>query len=68
MRVEVVPDGATVVARDQDDHPILLTHANGKGQVVYALPAVEASMAQVADDRRARARWNKWYQGVLGLL
>ena len=68
MRVEVVPDAAEVVARDQDGHPVVLKHRYGEGQVVYALPVVEASMAEVADDRRARTRWQKWYEGVLELL
>jgi hypothetical protein len=67
MRVEIVPDAAAVAARDQDGHPVLLAHRYGEGQVVYALPVIEASMAEVSADRRARARWEQWYEGVLEL-
>ena len=61
----MVPDAAEVVARDQDGHPVVLSHRYGEGQVVYALPVVEASMAEVSDDRQARARWQRWYEGML---
>ena len=65
---EVVPGAATVVSRDQDANPVLLTNGYGAGRVVCALPIVEASMAEVADNRQTRARWQKWYEGMLGLL
>jgi hypothetical protein len=65
MRVELVPDEATVVARDQDGLPVVLTHQVERGQVSYALPVVEAAAADVADDRQARSRWKRWYAGML---
>jgi hypothetical protein len=68
MRFEIVPDAAAVLAHDQDAHPVLLSHEYGAGRVVYALPVVESSMAEMADDRQARARWQRWYAGVLGLF
>jgi hypothetical protein len=68
MRVELVPDQASVLARDQDGLPMLLSHAAGRGQVVYALPIVEASAAEVAGDRQARGRWQRWYKEMLALL
>ena len=64
MRVELDPDGARVLARDQDGLPVVLTHAVGKGRVTYALPVVEASAAE-AVDRPARDRWQRWYASVL---
>jgi hypothetical protein len=68
MRVEVVPDAAAVVARDQDDHPVLLENDVGQGKVICALPNVEASMAEVASDRQARPYWQRWYEGMLARL
>jgi hypothetical protein len=65
MRVELVVDGAAVLGRDQDSLPMLLRHTAGEGQVVYALPVVEASAAEAAGDRQARNRWLRWYRGVL---
>jgi hypothetical protein len=47
---------------------MLLSHAAGRGQVVYALPIVEASAAEVAGDRQARGRWQRWYKEMLALL
>jgi hypothetical protein len=68
MRVELVPDEATVLAQDQDGLPVLLSHEAGQGRVVYALPVVEAASAEVAGDRQARTRWLRWYAGMLALL
>ena len=63
MRVELVPDGAAVLAQDQEGLPVLLSHEAGQGRVVYALPVVEA-----AADRQARNRWLRWYAGMVALL
>jgi hypothetical protein len=68
MRVELVPDGASVLGRDQDGLPTVLRHAVGRGQVVYALPVVKASAAKVADDRQARSPWLRWYSEMLARL
>jgi hypothetical protein len=66
MRVQVVPAGATVLARDQDGLPVALVNEVGQGSVTYALPVVEASIARVADDRAARERWVRWYAAMVG--
>ena len=69
MRVsELVQLPLSAVARDQENLPVLLAHRYGAGQVIYALPVVEASMAEVSADRQARARWQRWYEGVLELI
>jgi hypothetical protein len=65
MRVEVVPDTAAVLARDQDGLPVVLSSEAGQGQVVYALPIAEASVAQISTDRVARDRWQQWYASIL---
>ena len=65
MRVEIVPDGAIVLASDQDGMPAVLSNMVDQGRVVYALPIVEAAAAEVAQDREARDRWQRWYAGVL---
>jgi hypothetical protein len=65
MRVEIEPDGTTVLASDQDGLPVVLSNAVDQGRVVYALPIVEAAAAEVAQDREARDRWQRWYAGVL---
>lgn len=65
MRVEIVPDDATVLARDQDGLPVLLTHQAGEGRVTFALPIVEASVADVASERHQRNRWQMWYSALL---
>ena len=68
MRVEVVPETASVLARDQDGLPVILDNEAGQGRVVYVLPIVEASIAEVSADREARDRWQAWYAGILGEL
>ena len=65
MRVELVPDDATVLACDQDGLPVVLTRQVDRGQVTYALPIVDASAAEVADNRQARSRWQHWYAAML---
>lgn len=65
MRVEVVPDGAAVLASDEDGLPVALVNRVGSGMVKYALPIVEESIAALAADRLARDRWIKWYEGML---
>ena len=65
MRVELVPDGATTLAADQDGLPTVLAHRAGQGKVIYALPVVESSIADDASDREARSRWQRWYAGML---
>jgi hypothetical protein len=68
MRVELVPDETTVLARDQDGLPGVLTHLVERGQVTYALPLVDASAAEVAEDWQARSRWKRWYAEMLKTL
>jgi hypothetical protein len=68
MRVQVVPESATVLARDQDQLPVLLTNQAGQGTVVYALPVVEESIACVSGDRAERDRWQQWYGGILSSI
>jgi hypothetical protein len=68
MRVELVAEKAVVLTRDQDGLPMLLSHSAGQGRIVYALPIVEASAAEVSDDRQARDRWMHWYAGILDAL
>lgn len=65
MRVEIVPAGAEVLAYDEDGLPVVLAHRAKKGRVVYALPQVEAPIAEAATDRAARDRWIRWYEGML---
>jgi hypothetical protein len=64
MRVEVVPDAAEVLVGDQDGLPVMLRNTVGQGQVLCALPIVEAA-ADHAGDREARDRWQRWYAGAL---
>lgn len=65
IRAEVVPETATVIARDAYQLPVLLTNRVGQGVVNYALPVVEEAIASVAGDRRLRDRWKAWYGRML---
>jgi hypothetical protein len=65
MRVELVPQEATVLAVDQDSLPLLLANKVGRGSVTYALPIVEEGIAGVSDTLDERSRWQRWYAGVL---
>ena len=67
VRAEVVPGGAKVVTRDEAGLPVLLTNKLGQGVVIYALPLVEETIAQVAGDRDQRDRWRTWYDHVIGM-
>jgi hypothetical protein len=68
IRVEVSPVTAQVLARDAQGFPVLLANRVGKGQVIYALLAVDETIARAAEDRPARDRWLAWYQGMLGTV
>ena len=61
IRAELALESATVLARDDMDLPILLRNQVGDGCVIYSLPLVEESIADVADVRGLRDRWQKWY-------
>lgn len=65
MRMELVPDTATVLANDERGLPVVLSNTVGQGRVRYALPLVEDAMAAVSADREARDRWTAWYAGML---
>jgi hypothetical protein len=67
MRVQVVPDTATVVAADQRGLPVVLSNRLGQGRVVSVLGLVEESIAAIATDREARDAWAAWYAGLLSL-
>lgn len=64
-RIELEPDGAEVLARDDTGLPAVLRHPVGRGRVTYATAVVEESAAAVAGDRRLRDRWQRWYAAVL---
>ena len=68
VRIELAPQGAEVLARDESGLPAVLKNRMGKGEVVYTVPLVEESIAAVADDRALRDRWKSWYAGILSLL
>ena len=68
IRMEVVPEGAEVVARDGDDLPAVLVHRVGEGAVAYSIGVPEAAMLPDAADADARARWTRWYAGMLDLV
>ena len=44
--------------------PVALANEAGQGKVIYALPIVDASAAEVAADREARDRWQQ-HTGML---
>ena len=67
-RLEVAPVNASTLARDADGLPMMLRHALGRGQVLYALPQVEETAARLAEDRRARDRWVRFYVAELDML
>jgi hypothetical protein len=64
-RLEVAPAGATVLARDENESPLLLRNSLGEGTVIYTMPFVEESVAAIAHKPTDRDRWVKWYSGVL---
>lgn len=66
VRAEIEPVGATVLATDQQDLPLLLEHRLGSGRVRYVLPVVEDAILPVAAHSSARDRWLSWYRGMLG--
>ncbi len=64
-RIELEPDGAEVLARDDTGLPAVLRHAAGRGRVTYATGVIEESAAAVAGDRQRRDRWQRWYAAML---
>jgi hypothetical protein len=67
VRVELRPEGAQALARDQHGLPVLLCHELGAGRIVYSPLRIEDEFAAVSGDRAARAPWVKWYAGILAL-
>jgi hypothetical protein len=65
IRVEVVPETATIIARDEQHLPLVLTNRVGQGVINYALPLVEEAIASVAGDRGLRDRWQAWYRHMM---
>ena len=65
IRVEAAPLTARVLARDELGAPVLLANKVGRGEVIYALPCVDETIARVAENRQARDRWLPWYLGML---
>jgi hypothetical protein len=54
-----------VLAADDAGLPVLLKNRLGEGQVVYALPLVEETIAQETADPRRRERWIDFYRYML---
>ena len=67
MRLEITPDAASVLARDEQQLPTVLTNRVGQGTVTWTTAQVDESIASVATDRAARDRWMQWYGGLLGV-
>lgn len=68
QRPEIRITTAQVVARDEDGLPAVGLNRVGRGVVAWALPPVEEAVAAVGPRPQARARWQAWYQGMLGLV
>lgn len=64
VRMEVQPTTAQVIAQSDDGLPCVLANEVGAGHVVYALPAVEKGIAEVAGDRAARDAWATWFAAM----
>lgn len=64
----VSPRSARVVARDRNRRPVILVNDLGRGRVVTCLAQPDNQCAAVSDDRLARARWLRWYSGMLRLV
>lgn len=61
----IEPVTATVLARDQSGHPVVLCQTHGEGQITYALVSPEDAAAH----DRARAlsagdRWRAWFHSL----
>lgn len=65
--VEVRPVTAEVIASDSLDRPVLLTHQLERGRVITCLAQPEDQFASESDDMTGRARWYRWYEGMLAL-
>lgn len=65
--LNVIPGDARVVARDRSRRPVLLEHALGRGLVAACLAQPDDTFAAQSDDRAVRARWLRWYNGMLAL-
>jgi hypothetical protein len=59
---------AKVVATDSEGRPIVLLNQCGKGSVASCLAQPDDMFADESDDRSARERWLKWYEGMLSLI
>lgn len=68
VRLELAPDMASVIARDQAGLPMVLLNRVGRGAVLYALPLVEDAIAEVAPNRDLRSRWQGWYEAVFSMF
>lgn len=65
--LNVIPADARVVARDRSLRPVVLEHALGRGAVIACLAQPDDTFAAQSDDRAVRARWLRWYNGMLAL-
>jgi hypothetical protein len=65
LRVELRPEGAEVFAVDGKGLPVVLKNNLGEGQVVYALPLVEETIARETSDPQRRERWLEFYRFML---
>jgi hypothetical protein len=63
--VGVVPLTAKVLARDRRGRPVLLRNRIGRGRVLTCLAMAEESFAAESAQRDRRARWLRWYRGVV---
>ena len=66
--VGVEPATARVVARDRQRRPVVLQHRLGRGCVAVCLAQPDDHFAAESTDRRVRARWRRWYRGMLRLV
>ncbi len=66
--VEAKPGHARVVARDRRRRPVVLQHRLGRGTVVACFAQVDEAFASESTNRRVRARWLRWYRGIMRLL
>ena len=65
--VEVIPETAKVLARNERGLPVLLVNPLGQGRVICVLPHVEETIARSGLGRIQRDRWQNWYAQILQL-
>lgn len=65
--LHVVPGDAHVASSDRLGRPVILDHALGSGAVAACLAQPDDAFATQSDDRTVRARWLRWYAGMLDL-